>query len=201
MDAVKSGKLSAQITSLVCDVEGAPVLEKAKRAGVKVHLVLPDMQISAIDPRRQEHEKRILNSIESEAADFLVLAGYMRILSTPLINAFASKRGAYSRIVNIHPSLLPAFPGVGGYAQAFRHGCRLAGATVHLVTSELDSGPICAQESFSIEKCASVEEVEKLGLVLEHRLYVETLGWVIREDFVLETRGDGPGRRFHVRKN
>ncbi len=193
--AIGDGKLRAEITSLVCDVEGAAVLEKAKRVGIKTHLICPSLELPAGESRRTEHEQRILRAIEDESADFVVLAGYMRILGKPILEAF--KHGDYSRVVNVHPSLLPAFPGIDAYRQAFHHGCKVSGVSVHLVSSELDSGPICAQESFSIEGCQSAEEVEKLGLALEHRLYPQTLAWVLAENFVLEAR-EG---RFHVRKN
>jgi folate-dependent phosphoribosylglycinamide formyltransferase PurN len=143
-------------------------------------------------------------------ADFLVLAGYMRVLTDAFIESYRSPRG-YARIVNVHPSILPAFPGVGSYAQAFRHGSQLAGVTVHLVEPAVDDGPICAQASFPIGDCRSAEEVEARGLRLEHVLYPETLAWVLPEKFEVETRsldinGKGlpPGRsirRLCVRPN
>jgi phosphoribosylglycinamide formyltransferase-1 len=105
-----------------------------------------------------------------------------------LLDAFRSERG-YARVTNVHPSLLPAFPGVDSYAQAFEHGAKVAGASVHLVELEIDGGPICAQEAFGIADCASAAEVERRGLEVEHRLYPETLRWVLSEKFAVERRG------------
>ena len=91
-------------------------------------------------------------------------------------------------MVNIHPSLLPAFPGLNSYAQAYRYGAKVAGVTVHLVEAEVDSGPICAQEAFSIDDCQSEEEVEKRGLAVEHQLFPQVLSWVLPEKFIIERR-------------
>jgi phosphoribosylglycinamide formyltransferase-1 len=131
---------------------------------------------------RDAHEGEILKQLAGLKPHFIVLSGYMRIMTPRLIDAYKSERG-YHRIVNIHPSLLPAFPGTRGYEQAFRYGTKVAGCTVHLVDHGLDSGPICAQEAFSIAGCADVAQVEVLGKKIEHRLYPETLAWVLPERF------------------
>ena len=113
----------------------------------------------------------------------------MRLLGAPVLEFFKSERG-YVRIVNIHPSLLPAFPGKNSYQRAFEHGCLVTGVTVHFVDEGLDSGWICAQESFSISDCQSATDVENKGLPIEHRLYVDTLKWVLPEMFeVLQSKG------------
>lgn len=169
--------LNAEIVALVCDRTDAPVLEKAKRWGVRTVLVPADKTTD-----RKTHEEEILKQLSKVNPHFLVLSGYMRIMTPHLIDAFKSERG-YQRIVNIHPSLLPAFPGTHGYAQAFQYGAKVAGATVHLVDHGLDSGPICAQEAFSIAHCTDVSQVEALGKNIEHRLYPETLAWVLPERF------------------
>lgn len=197
--SVESGRLKAKITSLICDVADAPVLEKARAAGIASHLIVPDMDLPSGKTRRREHEKRILHALATNSPRFLVLAGYMRVLSADFILSFQSDRGNYSRIVNVHPSLLPAFPGVGGYQQAFQHGCKVTGVTVHLVDESLDGGSICAQRSFAIENLNSAQEVEAAGLKLEHELYPETLSWVLPEHFELEALSHS--RRFNVRKN
>ena len=135
--------------------------------------------------RRTRHEELILAALAPLKPAFLILAGYMRILTPRLLGAFRSPRG-YARVVNIHPSLLPAFPGTGGYAQAWEHGAKVAGASVHLVDEGVDEGPICAQEAFSIAECRSAEEVEKMGLAVEHRLYPRALSWILEEKFEIE---------------
>lgn len=191
--AVKAGRLNARILCVISDQADAPVLEKARTQKI------PAWSLPRVPgDSRESHEKKILDALraEKEFPRFAVLAGYMRVLTENFLEPFRSDRG-YARVVNIHPSLLPAFPGRDSYAQAFRYGCKRAGVTVHLVDREVDSGPICAQESFSIESCRSVEEVERLGLALEHRLYPQTLEWVLPEKFEIEN--DSDGRRMRVR--
>ena len=121
--------------------------------------------------------------------DIVIVEGLAEAIGRPepgfesrLIEAFRDPRG-YVRIVNVHPSLLPSFPGVDAYRQAFEFGAKSTGVTVHLVELAVDSGPICAQESFSIADCRSVDEVEKRGLAIEHRLFPQTLSWVLAEKF------------------
>ena len=207
LKAIRDGHLAAEIVAVVSDQPGAQVIEKAQAAGLK-SIVVPaekaparEASLSAaersavLEVRRKAHEEKILTQLRPLAPHFLVMAGYMRVVTSHLIEAFRSERG-YSRIVNVHPSLLPSFPGVDAYEQAFSHGAQLAGVTVHLVEREVDQGPICAQEAFSIADCKSVEEVEKRGLAIEHRLFPETLKWVLTEKFMIEKR-----RRFCVRSN
>jgi phosphoribosylglycinamide formyltransferase 1 len=198
--AVQAGELpEAKIVALLSDQPGAPALEKARAIGVKTLVVpapRPDEAASA-EERRRIHDGRVVDALRDVGARWAVMAGYMRIVTPVLIEAFRSERG-YTRIVNVHPSLLPAFRGLEGYGQAFRYGAKLAGVSVHLVEVELDSGPICAQEAFSIEDCRSEQEVETRGLAIEHRLYPETLKWVLPEKFNLETRPEG---RLCVRPN
>lgn len=208
-EAVSAGRLPARIVALVCDRPGAEVISRARAHGVPV-AVVPGPKLAGLSDEararaREEHDRAIMSAIERELAGaggdspalprFLVLAGYMRLMSPWLIERFRGERG-YSRIVNIHPSLLPAFPGVESYAQAWRHGAKVAGATVHLVEDAMDSGPICAQEAFPIGGCRSAEEVERLGLAVEHRLYPETLAWVLSERFDVEM--DSTERRLRV---
>ncbi|MDR3608281.1 MAG: phosphoribosylglycinamide formyltransferase [Oligoflexia bacterium] len=192
-DAVQSGRLAAKLVGVVSDVPDAGVLAKARLRGIT----------TAVVPREKDraaHDRKILQALDALPGGrprFLVLAGYMRVMTSTLIQAFRADR--YSRIVNIHPSLLPAFPGVAGYAQAYAHGAKIAGVTVHLVDEGLDSGPICAQGAFSISECESVHEVEDLGKELEHRLYPETLSWILPEKFKLEERETASVRRLCVR--
>ncbi len=203
-DAIESGHLDARITSVVSDRPEAPVLEKARARGLKVHSVpfAPATSSAGIEERRVRHDEEILRRISSETPRFLVMAGYMRIVSPLILEAFRSERGEYCRVVNVHPSLLPAFSGTSGYAQAFEHGCQVAGVTVHLVDQGLDSGPICAQEAFGISDCRSAREVEARGLQIEHRLYPQTLSWILPEKFEIETRSAlAPPRRPCVRPN
>jgi phosphoribosylglycinamide formyltransferase-1 len=183
--AIAAGKLDAEIRAVVSDRADAAVLEKARSKGLKAICIECASGVGSAEERRSEHEKRILEALAPLSPRFVVLAGYMRILTPRLIEAFRSERG-YSRIVNVHPSLLPAFPGRDSYRQAFEYGVKQTGVTVHLVEQQVDAGPICAQEAFAIEDCRSVEEVEKRGLAIEHRLYPESLKWILKEAFSLE---------------
>jgi len=190
--AVQSAQLDAEIRLVISDQPNAPVLAKARERGLRAICVEP-LQAGAQAQRREEHESRILARLKEVSPRFLVMAGYMRILSPLLIEAFRSERG-YARIVNVHPSLLPAFRGTGAYRQAFDYGAKLTGATIHLVEDEVDGGPICAQEAFSIADCRSAEDVERRGLAVEHRLFTETLKWVLPEAFTVEQRSPLSGR-------
>ena len=199
LKSVRERRLAAEIVGLVSDQARAPALDKAREAGIQaIHVAAPMGAAGlSLPERRAQHETKILEALAPLGARFAIMAGYMRVLTPKLIDAFRSERG-YSRMVNIHPSLLPAFPGVHSYEQAYRHGAKVSGVTVHLVEPEVDSGPICAQEAFSIADCRSVAEVETRGLAIEHRLFSETLSWVLPERFHYE-KSDSSGGRYHVR--
>jgi phosphoribosylglycinamide formyltransferase-1 len=184
-DAVAGGKLKAEIRAVLSDRIDAPVIDKAKKRGIEAVVVPFNKSEGSVEDARRLHDERVLAALDPFAPRFLVMAGYMRIASLLLIESFRGERG-YSRIVNIHPSLLPAFPGAHAYAQAFRHGVQVTGATVHLLEEEVDAGPICAQQAFSIAHCKSESEVEELGKKIEHRLYPETLEWVLSDHFKIE---------------
>ena len=181
-----------QIQAVLSDQPQALVLKKAEQWGIPALSVpFPEARsCMSLTERRLEHGKKILDQLAVFKPRFLILAGYMRILSPIVIEAFRSERG-YSRIVNIHPSLLPAFPGVHSYAQAFEYGAKVAGVTIHLVDEGLDLGPVCAQEAFSIADCKSAQEVEKKGLAIEHRLFAKSLSWILPENFKVEKREKG----------
>jgi phosphoribosylglycinamide formyltransferase-1 len=182
--ALAEGRIqNAECKAVISNREGAGVIEVANRFDSKVFVL--------------KTEAEILAQLQRLDVSWVVLAGFMKILSKEFLSAFKSGDG-FSRVVNVHPSLLPAFPGRGGYAQAFEHGCVIAGATVHLVTEEMDAGPICAQGAFSIADCKNVEEVEAKGLATEHAIYPETIDWLLSGRFrVVHTDGG----RSRVRPN
>lgn len=190
--AIQRGELNTEITAVISDQPNAGVLTQAKKVGIPPFAIPIPLQYERLSllEKRQAHEELLLHQIKKLNPQFLVLAGYMKILTAHFIEKFRCDRG-YTRLVNIHPSLLPAFPGIRAYAQAYRYGVKVTGATVHLVEAKIDSGPICAQEVFSIENCRSEEEVEQLGLTVEHRLYPRTLKWLLKEKFKFETRAGG----------
>jgi len=190
--AAKAGKIPAEIRALVCDKPNAPVLALAREAGIEAILVPVPQGMP-----REKHDEAVLAAIKKFDPRWLVMAGYMRLVTRKFFAPFVDPRG-FNRVVNIHPSLLPAFPGVDGYGQAFRYGAKVSGATVHLVSDGLDDGPICAQESFSILDCVNEEAVAVRGLPVEHRLYPEALAWLLTERFTVEKNVEG---RLCVRPN
>ena len=176
--ACEAGKIPARIMGLLTDRVGAGALEIARKHGI------PAEHVSATG---------MLERVLSLRPDWVVLAGYMRILPAPFIEAFRGP-GPFTRILNIHPSLLPSFKGKDAYRQAWEAGVQVTGCTVHLVEQEVDAGPILAQEAFRIEDCRSLEEVEARGLQVEHRLYTETLARLGQWEF-------SEGRRARVRSS
>jgi formyltetrahydrofolate-dependent phosphoribosylglycinamide formyltransferase len=168
LKAIKDGQLDAKVQVVISNRSDALALAIARNYGV--HAV-------AIDNKgftRAEHEKRVLQELEFYDVDFLVLAGYMRVLSPEFLNRFKGKHG-YCRVINIHPSLLPDFPGTAGYEDAFAAGVPESGITVHLVDEHIDHGPILAQARFPRLPDDSVETFRARGLALEHLLYPKVL--------------------------
>lgn len=190
--AIQMKLLDAEIRVLLVDRECAAI-QIAQDAGIPVEKVsFPEWgKSSEFGDRGVEAQTKfdeaILRALSPHYPKFIVLAGFKRRLGPTLLHAFKSDR-SYYRVVNIHPSLLPAFPGLDSYEKAFQFGCKVTGATVHLIDEGLDTGPICAQQAIEIGDCLSVEDVEKRGLAVEHKLYPETLGWVLTEHFDLEKR-------------
>ncbi|WP_413290958.1 phosphoribosylglycinamide formyltransferase [Bdellovibrio sp. HCB337] len=173
--AVGNRTLQAEIALVGSDRADALVLDKAKALGI---------------PTLVEKDQAKLKSVLMDLnIQYLVLAGYMRILKEDFLQGFADTRG-FHRIVNIHPSLLPDFPGLDSYRQAYEAKVPQTGVTVHFVDGGVDTGPICAQKSFSIADCQSLDEVERRGLAIEHQLYPETLNWILSEKFeILNHKG------------
>ncbi len=176
-EAAEKRILRAEIAALGVPASGTGAAQIAESLGV------PVVQVST--------EGNIIDFFRKNQIDGIALAGYMKILSTELIEALRGPDGL-SRILNIHPSLLPAFPGIHSYRQAFHAGVRETGVTAHLVEKEVDGGPILDQRSFRIDSCRSVEEVESLGLPLEHDLYPKTIDWFLNGEYRLEKREGKP---------
>ena len=168
--AIKSGQLDAEVQCVIANISDAPVLEMAQQEGITT-LLIPHQGLS-----RETHEQQILEALKPFEINYLVLAGYMRLLTPILLNTF--KDQSHYRIVNIHPSLLPAFPGTHGYDDAFHYGVKVSGVTVHLVDEAMDHGPILAQASFSRYDEDTLETFKARGLALEHELYPQALQWI-----------------------
>lgn len=185
--AVREGRLAADIRVVISDQADAPVLEKAARLGIEA-ICIPSGGRSPED--REVHDAQVVEALRQRGVTWVVLAGYMRVVSHVLLEAFRDSRG-FTRIVNIHPALLPAFPGLHGYRRAFEHGAQVAGVTVHLVELEVDAGPIVAQAGFSLDGCRTADEVEGRGLELEHRLYPAALNSLLKGRFRVERMPKG----------
>lgn len=168
LKAIKEGRLDAKVSVVVCNMAGVGAIEIANEYGIATE-VIPHAGLS-----RQKHEALLLEALAKHPVSYVVLAGYMRILSSYFLDQFRDERGFF-RVINIHPSLLPAFPGANAYEEAFNYGVRLSGITVHLVDEKVDHGPILAQEVFPRLPDDTLEKFKRRGLDLEHRLYPAVL--------------------------
>lgn len=166
--SIHAGEIDGSVEVVVSNDPEARALLVAKEYGVKT------VAVSSAGISRAEHEQRVLRALEPFNFDYIVLAGYMRILSPAFLQRFRDPRGFY-RIINIHPSLLPAFPGKTGYDDAFAYGVKVSGVTVHLVDEKVDHGPILAQEAFPRLPNDTLETFKARGLAVEHQLYPSVL--------------------------
>ena len=168
VEAAQAGKIpEAEVAVVISDLSGAAGLEKAKQLGIET------LVIERRGRARAEHDREIIAALASRSIDLICLAGYMRILSAEFIGAY---RG---RILNIHPSLLPAFPGMNAQQQALAHGSQVSGCTVHLVDETLDGGPIVAQREVPVREDDTVESLSARILIEEHKLYPEAVTKVL----------------------
>lgn len=162
MDAIGKGDLDARIALVLSDNPGAPILKKAALAGIPTGLIDCSPHRSRFPDSAQEETAARLRDA---GVDLVCLAGFMRLVKKPLLDAFPS------RIINIHPSLLPAFPGVAAWEQAVRAGARETGVTVHVVDAGMDTGPVIMQESLRILPGETPSSLHTRIQKIEHRLY------------------------------
>ncbi|HSP17604.1 MAG TPA: phosphoribosylglycinamide formyltransferase [Thermoanaerobaculia bacterium] len=162
--AIVRRELGAQIVAVISNRADAPGIARAREWGYDAHVI-----DNRDFPNRTAHEQAIVRVLDSAKPDYIVLAGYMRLLSPSFV---AKYRG---RILNIHPSLLPAFPGVDAQAQAIAAGARTSGCTVHFVDEGLDSGPVILQREVDVRDDDTVETLSARILEQEHIAYVEAL--------------------------
>jgi phosphoribosylglycinamide formyltransferase-1 len=172
--AIGAGRLNARIAIVVSNRADAAGLAVAEEAGLETVVVSPRGT-----PTREAYDRALVDAIAPRGVRLVCLAGFMRVLGPTFCRAFPDA------ILNIHPSLLPAFPGLDAQRQAWEHGVKIAGATVHFVTSELDAGPIVAQEAVAVEETDTVASLAARILDVEHRLYPDAIrrilagGWRI----------------------
>lgn len=164
IDSIKVGELDAEISLLVCDRPGAYVINRAKKAGIPSFVFNPK-DYSA----KEDYEKKIVFELKSFDIEFVVLAGYMKLIGSTLLDEYEG------RMVNIHPSLLPDFPGKDAIGQAFDAQVDVSGVTIHFVDKGMDTGPIIAQQKVNLEQNESRESFEEKIHSIEHMLYPSTL--------------------------
>ncbi|GAF65557.1 phosphoribosylglycinamide formyltransferase [Bacillus sp. TS-2] len=170
IQSIKVGELQAEAALIICDKPHAKVFERAERLGIPCVLFQPKTYSS-----KQKYEEEIISLLRSEQIDFIVLAGYMRLIGSTMLGEYEGK------MVNIHPSLLPAFPGLDAIGQAFEAKVKETGVTIHYVDEGMDTGPIVAQETVSIDYNETRETLTKKIQQVEHRLYPKTLQKIFSE--------------------
>lgn len=176
-EALERGEAPAEIVLVASNVETAPGLVRARELGFPV-AILPQGRFAS----RVAHEAAVLQALREARVDWVCLAGYMRLLSAEFVAAWVE------RILNIHPSLLPAFPGLHPQRQALAAGVRVSGCTVHLVDSGLDSGPIVVQRTVPVEDGDDEKALAARILVEEHRAYVQALRRLLTERWQVDGR-------------
>jgi phosphoribosylglycinamide formyltransferase-1 len=177
VDAVKSGEIpDSEISVVISDKANAAGLEKARERGVDT------VVIERKGKTREEHDAAIIAELKKRGVELVCLAGYMRLLSCDFIQAFPD------RIVNIHPSLLPSFPGLDAQRQAIEHGVKISGCTVHFVNEELDAGPIILQKAVEVKDDDTEETLSARILEQEHGVYIEAVRRIILGGLRIEAR-------------
>lgn len=176
-EAVRDGRIpNALVAVVISDQREAAGLERARERGLEAVL------IERRGRTRAEHDRELAAALREREVDLVCLAGYMRLLSPEFIEAF---RG---RIVNIHPSLLPSFPGLDAQAQAIRHGVKFSGCTVHFVDETLDGGPVIAQAVVPVHDDDTEETLSARILTEEHQLYPQAVALVLSGNYEIEDR-------------
>ena len=184
VNAARTGRMPASIAVLISDRATAPALDIARDHGIEALFIDPKQY-----PTREAHEKAMIAALEERKVGLVCHAGYMRILTATYIEHF---RG---RALNVHPSLLPAFPGLHAQRQALDHGVRVAGATVHFVDEGVDTGPIVLQAAVPVLLADTEETLSRRILAEEHRIYPEAVRLFAEGQLRIE------GRIVHIREN
>jgi phosphoribosylglycinamide formyltransferase 1 len=168
--------LGAEIAVVLSNVEGAPGLAAARE------LDLPAFAIPSSGRKRAEHDAEVVARLHQHRVDLVCLAGYMRIISPGFVAAFPN------RILNVHPSLLPAFPGLDAQRQALEYGAKVAGCTVHFVDEAVDHGVIILQKTIAVHDDDTVETLSERVLEQEHQAYPEAIALVLSDEYAIQGR-------------
>ena len=176
LDAISQHWLDAEAAVVISNVESAPGLTKSRDRGVET------LFISHTGRTREEHDRELLEEFERRGVTLVCLAGYMRLISGLFVRSF------HNRILNVHPSLLPAFPGLDAQRQAIEHGVKVTGCTVHLVDEHLDHGPIVMQSAVEVREGDTFDTLSTRILEEEHRIYPLAIARVLAPGFRVEGR-------------
>jgi phosphoribosylglycinamide formyltransferase-1 len=168
MNAIQTGSIAASIAVVVSNKKEAPGLERAQSQGIKGVFIDPK-EFAQTPNSREAYDQAIVKVLEDHAVQLVILAGYMRILTPVLIKAYPW------RIMNIHPSLLPSFPGLAAQQQALDWGVKVSGCTVHFVTEKVDEGPTIIQAAVPVEESDTAETLSARILEQEHRIYPQAI--------------------------
>ncbi len=179
IDAVEAGTLDAEIKCVLSDVEDATILERARKHNIPAIYFECAPFKTKLDG---DAEQKVLQILEDHGVNFIALAGFMRIVKDGLLNAYAG------RMINIHPSLLPSFPGLDGGKQAYHYGVKFTGCTVHFVDAGVDSGSIINQKCVAIEDSDTLESLMTKIHAQEHIAYPEALQWIAEDRIQLGGR-------------
>jgi len=182
LDAVRDGSLAAEIALVISNRPGASGLAIAERQGVATSVV-----DHALVPNRTEFERAVAAAIDAAAPDLVVLAGFMRVFSAEFVRRYQG------RMLNIHPSLLPMYPGLHTHRRALEEGVKVHGCTVHFVTPEVDQGPIIAQAAVPVRDEDDETTLAARVLAAEHRILVAAVRWFCEGRLVID------GRRVRVK--
>ena len=181
-NAIARGRLEAEIAIVISNRPNAPGLEIARQRGVPMRV------ITSAGVEREAYDKMLIEELRTHQVDLVCLAGFMRMLSASVIRAFPN------RVVNIHPSLLPAFSGLDAQRQALEYGVRIAGCTVHFVDEFLDSGPVILQAAVPVMEGDTLESLSARILAQEHAIYPRAIGYIVDGRVTVE------GRRVTIRE-
>ena len=177
IDSIENNYLAAEISLVLSNVKDAYALERGKNHGLEVVFLDPK-----IYPNKANYEQKIIDLLLSKSIDLICLAGFMRILGKKFIETFSGK------IINIHPSLLPAFPGLDVQKKALEHGAKFSGCTVHFVNEEVDGGPIILQSIVPIHDEDDIKSLSKRILQQEHIIYPEAIRLIIEDNIEISGR-------------
>ena len=178
-DACRAGTVPAEVALVLSDVAEAGILERARERGMAVRVVSPGKFRTRLD---EEAEQAYIAALREAQVDLVVLAGFMRVLKGAFLGAFAG------RIINIHPSLLPAFPGLEAWKQALAHGVKVTGCTVHFVDAGVDAGPIIGQQIVPVLDDDTPETLHRRIQGAEHALYPKCVAALVRGEITVQGR-------------